>query len=94
MSVLPSTNQWVRVSITTFSQRNVTPIYLRDGETLTINSSYLASNIIVSPVMLECTRLSEGAISTTKRIVNNKAVFDVKPVNCNAKFNYQVYEYN
>ena len=44
--------------------------------------------------MLECTRLSEGAISTTKRIVNNKAVFDVKPVNCNAKFNYQVYEYN
>ena len=44
--------------------------------------------------MLESTRLTEGAISTTKRVENGKVVFDLKPLNCNAKFNYQVFEYN
>ena len=93
MSGLPNTNAWVRVSITTLSQRNTTPVYLRTGETLSVNTNSSVSNIIVSPILIETTRLSEGAISTSRRLVNGKAVYDIKPLNCNAKFNYQIFEY-
>lgn len=97
MRGLPSTGSWYRVAITTISIRNASPVYLKNLETLTVytNSTNTSNtNIIVNPVMLESTRLTEGAISTTKRIENGKVVFDLKPLNCNAKFNYQVYEYN
>lgn len=97
MSGPPSEKKWYRVGITTMSTRNTSPVYLRNLEILTIYSNannYSYTNIIVSPIMLESTRLTEGAISITKRIENGKVVFDLRPLNCNAKFNYQVFEYN
>ncbi len=93
MRGLPSTKSWVEVSITTLFQRNRSPVSLRNGQTLSVSTSSLKSKIIVSPIMIESTRLTEGAISIDARLVSGKIVYDLTPANCNAKFDYQIYEY-
>ena len=93
MRGLPSTNLWVRASITTLSQRNTSPESLRNGKTLSVSTNSSVSRIIVSPIMIESTRLTEGAVNIGVRSVSGKIVYDLTPANCNAKFDYQIYEY-
>ncbi len=93
MKGLPSTKSWVEVSITTLSQRNTSPVNLRDGQTLSVSTNSSISKIIVSPIMIESTRLIEGGVSIKARSVSGKTVYDLTPANCNAKFDYQIYEY-
>ncbi len=44
--------------------------------------------------MIEATQPSEALVWYTKRSVSGKNVYDITAINCNAKFDYEIYEYN
>ena len=44
--------------------------------------------------MIEATQPAEALVWYTKRSVNGKNVYDITAINCNAKFDYEIYEYN
>jgi len=93
-SGLPNLNAWVQVGIISISQRSTTPIYLKEDQVYTVYTNYSILKIIISPLMIETTRPYEGAVWYTKRMENGKNVYDIKALNCNAKFDYEIYEYN
>ena len=44
--------------------------------------------------MIEATQPAEALVWYTKMSVIFKNVYDITAINCNAKFDYEIYEYN
>ena len=93
-SGLPSLNAWVQIGIISISQRSTTPAYLKENQVLTVYTDYSNSSIVISPLMIEATQPAEALVWYTKRSVSGKNVYDITAINCNAKFDYEIYEYN
>ncbi len=85
---------WVQIGIISISQRSTSPVYLSENQVYTVYTDYSNSSIIISPLMIETTQPAEGVVWYTKRTVNGKNVYDITAINCNAKFDYEIYEYN